>query len=185
MSRRSHKHRSHRRRRHSRRHRHGISALFRDFSYQRRRGWGYNLYRNTRDGKIGGVAAGIADYWEIEHWVSRLLWIVLFLFTGTLAFWLYVGAWIVLAPRSAAHAAHAAPGEAVEDAEYEEMEIDTEYDEIRHQHRPRKVFRYGESTSVRLQRARERLDASLRRVEDMESYVTSRRYNLNKEFSRL
>ena len=39
--------------------------------------------------------------------------------------------------------------------------------------------------SVRLQRARERLDAALRRVEDMESYVTSRRYNLNKEFSRL
>ena len=30
-----------------------------------------------------------------------------------------------------------------------------------------------------------RLDAALRRVEGMESYVTSRRYNLNKEFSRL
>ena len=37
----------------------------------------------------------------------------------------------------------------------------------------------------RLQRARERLDAAVRRVEGMESYVTSRQYNLNKEFSKL
>jgi phage shock protein C len=38
---------------------------------------------------------------------------------------------------------------------------------------------------VRLRRAQERLDAALRRVEDMESYVTSRQYQLNKEFSQL
>jgi phage shock protein C len=60
-----------------------------------------------------------------------------------------------------------------------------EYDERRHDYRPRKMFRYGESASVRLQRARERLDGALRRVEDMETYVTSRQYNLNKEFSKL
>ena len=34
-------------------------------------------------------------------------------------------------------------------------------------------------------RARERLDAALRRVENMESYVTSRQFDLNKELSRL
>jgi phage shock protein C len=60
-----------------------------------------------------------------------------------------------------------------------------EYDERHHDYRPRKVFRYSDSSAVRLQRARERLDAALRRVEDMESYVTSRQYNLNREFSRL
>jgi phage shock protein C len=38
---------------------------------------------------------------------------------------------------------------------------------------------------VRLQRARERMDAALHRVEDMESYVTSRQYKLNQEFSKL
>ena len=60
-----------------------------------------------------------------------------------------------------------------------------EYDERRHDYRPKKVFRYSESGSVRLKRARERLDAALRRVEGMESYVTSRQYNLNNEFSKL
>jgi phage shock protein C len=38
---------------------------------------------------------------------------------------------------------------------------------------------------VRLARARERLDAAVRRVEAMESYVTSRRFKLNSELSRL
>jgi len=47
------------------------------------------------------------------------------------------------------------------------------------------VFRYSDSSSVRLNRARERLDAARQRVEDMESYVTSRQYELNKELSRL
>ena len=44
-----------------------------------------------------------------------------------------------------------------------------EYDERRHNYRPKKVFRYSDSGSVRLKRARERLDAALRRVEGMES----------------
>jgi len=51
-----------------------------------------------------------------------------------------------------------------------------EYDERHHDYRPRKVFRYSDSSSVRLKRASERLDAALRRVENMESYVTSRQY---------
>ena len=71
------------------------------------------------------------------------------------------------------------------DDEFDEPEVEMEYDERYHDYRPRKVFRYSESSSVRLKRARERLDAALRRVEDMESYVTSRQYNLNKEFSKL
>jgi phage shock protein C len=65
------------------------------------------------------------------------------------------------------------------------VDVEMEYDERHHDYRPRKVFRYSDSSSVRLRRARERLDAALRRVENMESYVTSRQYDLNKEFSRL
>jgi phage shock protein C len=60
-----------------------------------------------------------------------------------------------------------------------------EYDERHHTYGPCKMFRYSESPSVRLQKARERLDAALHRVEDMESYVTSRKYKLNDEFSKL
>jgi len=154
----------------------------REHSLRSRRaaGWGMNLYRNTRQGRIAGVCAGLADHWDVAHWVVRLCWVAAFLFTGTLALWVYVGAWILLAPRPLRRAAD---GSYVPLQEWDEVEM--EYDERHHDYRPRKVFRYSESTSVRLARARERLDAALQRVQDMESYVTSRRYELNKEFSRL
>lgn len=157
----------------------------RRFRRQRASGWGMNLYRNTREGKIGGVCAGLADHFDIAHWVVRLLWVAALLFTGTLAFWAYLGAWLLLAarpsPRRGKRSALAPdnldPGP--------EVEVEMEYDERHHDYRPRKVFRYSEPGSVRLRRARERLDAALRRVESMESYVTSRQYELDREISRL
>jgi phage shock protein C len=91
-------------------------------------------------------------------------------------------AWILLAPRPLRRDAD---GRYYGEPEYEEVEVEMEYDERHHHYRPRKVFRYSDSSTVRLKRARERLDAALRRVEDMESYVTSRQFELNKEFSRL
>lgn len=154
----------------------------RQFKSRRLAGWGMNLYRNTRDGKIAGVAAGLADHWDIAHWVVRLTWIGAFLFTGTLALWVYLGAWILMAPRPTRRTADGGYQSA---AAYEEVDVEMEYDERHHDYRPRKVFRYSDSSTVRLQRARERLDAALRRVQDMESYVTSRQYELNKEFSKL
>ncbi len=154
----------------------------RRFSSNKRGGWGMGLYRNTRDGKVAGVCAGLADHWDIAHWVMRLIWIGGFLFTGTLALWVYLGAWILLAPRPTRRGSD---GSYYDEPEFDDVEVEMEYDERYHDYRPRKVFRYSDSSSVRLERARERLDGALRRVEDMESYVTSRRYNLNKEFSQL
>jgi len=154
------------------------------FRTRKNSGWGMNLYRNTREGKIAGVSAGLADHWDIAHWVVRLMWVGAFLFTGTLALWAYVGAWILLAPRPSRRDADSQAFY----ADYEDVvepDVEMEYDERHHNYRPRKVFRYSESSSVRLRRARERLDAALRRVEGMESYVTSRQYNLNNEFSKL
>ncbi len=169
-------------RRHQRYADHGLGRRSRQYQSRRSSGWGMNIYRNTREGKIGGVCAGLADYWDVAPWVVRLAWIGAFLFTGTLAFWAYLGAWLLLAPRPARRLAD---GVDSGELDYEPVDVEMEYDERHHDYRPRKVFRYSESTSVRLQRARERLDAALRRVENMESYVTSRQYELNKEFARL
>jgi len=104
------------------------------------------------------------------------------LFTGTLAVWAYIVAWFMLAPRPMRRAED---GSWYQEDDFDEVEVEMEYDEKYHDYRPRKVFRYSDSSSVRLQRARERLDAALHRVQDMESYVTSRQFELNKEFSKL
>ena len=167
--------------RHQHKH-HGWRHAKRQFQTRRMAGWGLNLYRNTREGKIAGVAAGLADHWDIAPWVVRLLWVGAFLFTGTLAFWAYLGAWLLLARRPSRMGAD---GHFSDELDYAAVEVEMEYDERHHDYRPRKVFRYSENSSVRLRRARERLDAALRRVEAMEGYVTSRQYDLNKEFSRL
>jgi phage shock protein C len=170
----------------SRRHRRPYSEQYSNgrsrCSSRKNAGWGMNLYRNTREGKIAGVAAGLADHWDIAHWVVRLMWVGAFLFTGTLALWIYIGAWILMAPRPTRRAAD---GSYDEYSPYDDVKVEMEYDEKHHDYRPRKVFRYSDSSAVRLQRARERLDAALHRVEGMESYVTSRQYELNKEFSKL
>lgn len=150
---------------------------------RKRGGWGIGLYRNTRQSRIAGVCAGIADYWDVAHWVVRLLWVAAFLFTGTLALWAYLAGWILLAPSR-----DTAPG-GVDDSENRfgrgGVEAGMEYDEDRHDFRPRKAFRYSDSASQRLRKAQERLDAATARVQRMETYVTSRQYALNREFSRL
>lgn len=169
-------------RRHDARFMEGTRRCRRSIRSRKQSGWGMNLYRNTREGKIAGVAAGLADHWDIAHWVVRLLWVGAFLFTGTLALWAYIGAWILLAPRPTRRREDTDP---YIDDPLDDPELEMEYDERHHHYRPRKVFQYTEPSSVRLRRARERLDAALERVEDMESYVTSRQYQLNKEFSRL
>lgn len=42
------------------------------------------LYRSKTDVKICGVCAGIAEYFNIDATVIRLLWILVSLLTGTL-----------------------------------------------------------------------------------------------------
>ena len=162
-----------------------------EFRSRRSRGWGMGLYRNRRDGKICGVAAGLADYWDVADWVVRLAFIGAFIFTGMLAVWAYIAGAILLSPRPndyAGYDARRAPHDDGPDAGPEDEDPyapEMEYDERHHLYRPRRIFRYSDSAEVRLSRARERLDDALRRVEGMESYVTSRRYKLNREFSNL
>ncbi|GEM_PF-129567 len=185
--------RYHRRDRHGRRRRRSSRRRqWGHFRERRNHGWGMGLYRNRQDGKIGGVAAGLADYWDVADWVVRLMFIGAFLFTGMLALWAYVAGFFLLSPRPEDRYGRRRERETYEDlragddsANEEAFGPEMEYDERAHEYRPRRMFRYSESASVRLARARERLDAAVRRVEAMESYVTSRRFNLNREFSRL
>jgi phage shock protein C len=154
---------------------------------RRSRGWGLGLYRNRREGKIFGVAAGLADYWDVADWMVRLVFIGAFLFTGMLAIWAYIAGAILLSPRpegergGRGEAPEFAQGAVDEDPYAPEME----YDEERHNYRPRRMFRYSDSADVRLARGRQRLNDALQRVASMERYVTSRRFKLNSEISRL
>lgn len=144
-------------------------SQFDSFWERRRQGYGMNLYRNTKKGWLGGVCAGLGEHLNIEPWILRLIAIGALMFFNSLAVFAYLAACILLARRP----------------KKLPVKPQTEYDETAHQDRPRTVFRYPETPSERLRTARERLDDVLNRVETMERYVTSKRYNLDREFSKI
>lgn len=135
----------------------------------RRRGWGVNLFRETKKGKIAGVAAGIAEQFDITPWVVRLLFITALIFASPLAFWGYIIAWILIMPRVKA-AKH---------------DVQMEYSERYKEYRPRHIFRYADSPIERLKKLDERLKSANQRLAAIETYVTSRQFTLRQEFSRL
>ncbi len=53
------------------------------------------LYRSRSDEMIAGVCGGLADYFEIDPTIIRLLFVLL-LFAGTGGFWIYIILWIVM-----------------------------------------------------------------------------------------
>ena len=53
------------------------------------------IHRNTRDGKIGGVAAGLGDYLAVDPVIIRLAF-VLTAFLGGFGILAYLVAWIII-----------------------------------------------------------------------------------------
>ncbi|GAB2188484.1 PspC domain-containing protein [Sessilibacter sp. MAH2] len=128
-------------------------------------GYNRNLYRNKRDGKIFGVCAGIADHLNMDHWVMRVLVLGSFFILGPLTFWAYITGAIVLSKRP------------------EQWTPETEYDEERGHFREKTIFKHSKPAPQRLRVAREKMDMALKRIEKIERYVTSSRYDLDKQFA--
>ena len=71
------------------------------------------LMRSSRDKKIGGVCAGLADYFDLDPTIVRIVWLLAIFFGGT-GLLVYIILWIALplAPDNAAsrnartHTAH-------------------------------------------------------------------------------
>ncbi len=53
------------------------------------------FYKDTENEKIGGVCAGIADYFAIDPTIVRMIWVLFSLYYG-IGVLLYIAAWIVL-----------------------------------------------------------------------------------------
>jgi phage shock protein PspC (stress-responsive transcriptional regulator) len=54
------------------------------------------LYRSVADRRIGGVAAGTATYFDIDPSISRVLWVLLAIFTGGAFVIVYLVMWAVV-----------------------------------------------------------------------------------------
>jgi phage shock protein C len=57
---------------------------------------GHRLYRSERDRMLGGVAGGIADYFDLDPSLVRVAWAVLIIGSGGLFLLLYIVMWFVV-----------------------------------------------------------------------------------------
>jgi phage shock protein C len=70
------------------------------------------LMRSSRDKKLGGVCAGVADYFDLDPTIIRVVWLLAVLFGGT-GFFIYIILWIVL-PLAPSTVSIAVPGAATQ-----------------------------------------------------------------------
>lgn len=117
------------------------------------------FYRDTDHGLISGVCAGIADYFGLERWVVRMLTVVIFIFYSLPVFLFYLIASFVVEAR---------PQQLYKDENYE-----TFWREVRKS--PRDTFG---NTRFKFRE----LD---KRLQEIERYLTSRKFKLNREFDDL
>jgi phage shock protein C len=129
------------------------------------------LLRDDRNGKIAGVCAGIADYFGWELWLVRVVVLasVLLGFGGILPV-LYLVGWIVLEKKSVAEQRS---GEPVRAAAERPVEVKT------------RVWQRGEAPPRALNHLKQQFDSIEYRLRDMESYVTSSKFQLHREFNKL
>lgn len=116
------------------------------------------FYRDPEAGRLGGVCAGIAEYFGFDLALTRVLTIVAMLFFPTLLF-VYLALWWLLPTK---------PGKLYRD------EDDKEF------WRAVRV-----SPAATLSDVRHRFRSNEARLQRMERYVTSRNFRLDREFQDL
>ncbi|WP_434359814.1 envelope stress response membrane protein PspC [Parasalinivibrio latis] len=124
------------------------------------------LYRDPANGKLGGVCAGLAEYFDMEIWLVRILVVSAFLLGG--GFFIivaYVAAMLIL----------------------EKMPTDREEEVLQQrQHQVKqKPWQSGQTPNRVLNDLEHELNAMELKVRDMEAYVTSSSFRVQREFSKL
>lgn len=141
------------------------------------------LYRNTREGKIFGVCAGIADYLEISVFVVRLVFLLLFFMTG-FPLLLYIGAALVLDKKPEYEFERAGNTEPAPDAAARAQTEST----VPHAATPGGAANARDAQAGTVSKRREfqycarKFVALQQRLARMEAYVTSKRFRLHREF---
>jgi len=132
-------------------------------------GYGMDLYRSRDDRWFAGVCGGIADNINMPTWLLRLGFITLFLFTGSFAILLYIAGVVMLAKRPERASNHSAF---------------TEQDTTQQHNLKDALFGYGPTPTGQVNdigARMQRVDEKLRR---MEEYVTSRKFQFDREIKR-
>ena len=124
------------------------------------------LYRDPKNGKLGGICAGLAEYFGTETWLIRLLVISAFLFSAgffvTLA---YISAYLLL--------------DKMPEQRKQQQSI------YKSHNIKQKPWQSGHSAEQILQNISRELDDIENDIQNMEAYVTSFAFKMDREFKEL
>ncbi|MBQ4836366.1 MULTISPECIES: envelope stress response membrane protein PspC [Pseudoalteromonas] len=126
------------------------------------------LYRDPKRGKLAGVCAGLSDYFNMELWLVRILFVTAVLLSGGPLFVvIYIACWFILdrkvsEPESATHSQDADP-------------VSVKF----------KVWQKGEPPRQALFDLKDRLGKLDDRIQSMERYVTSPEFTVKREINKL
>ncbi|PKG58264.1 envelope stress response membrane protein PspC [Shewanella sp. Choline-02u-19] len=123
------------------------------------------LYRIPQTGKIAGVCAGIADYFNFEVWLVRVVAASIFLLGGTgIVFIIYVLLWMILDIK---------PGTDKNKLNHKDIEV------------KKKVWQSGEPAKMALSDVNTQFRTLEIRLQNLERHVTSDNYDLKDQINNL
>ncbi len=156
------------------------------------------LFRDKKNGRIAGVCAGIADYFGIETWLVRILTVTAFLLAaGPFVLVAYVAAWFILDEKSSAQVTKVPSSqykgfvnnsvntnnvnESYSGKGYKNQSSETHSKvEVKS-----KVWQAGLPPRQAFLDIKQRYESVETKLRQLESYVTSKEFQLNREINRL
>tara|TARA_R110002050_G_scaffold220174_2_gene356053 strand:- start:3150 stop:3617 length:468 start_codon:yes stop_codon:yes gene_type:complete len=148
------------------------------------------LYRNSENGKIAGVCAGIADYFGWETWLIRILVVSCVLFGMPILILGYIAAWFILdknpkeQPKRAhtkfhrsSGSSHYQAGDSLPDEDYEQT---NETIKVK-----ARVWQSGEPPKQALQDISKKFSLLEKHLQNIEQYVTSSEFTVAREINKL
>ncbi|WP_019615060.1 envelope stress response membrane protein PspC [Psychromonas ossibalaenae] len=123
------------------------------------------LYRDPKNAKLGGVCAGIAEYFSVEIWLVRLIVVSAFLFSaGLLVIIAYIAAYFI-------------SNKMPEKREWRQS--------IYQAHNiKKKSWQAGRSAEQILENVSREFEDMDKNIQQMEAYVTSFDFKMNREFTK-
>ena len=154
------------------------------------------LYRNTSQGKLAGVCAGIADYFGWESWLVRILVVSGVLLGMGWFIVIYIAAWFILdkKPANVGHAnrntqrghfghGHASQQQSKQQApEQQGFDEDITHESIKVKSR---IWQAGEPPKQAFQDIRRKFKTLELELQVIERYVTSPEFTVSREINQL
>ena len=148
------------------------------------------LYRNSAQGKIAGVCAGIADYFGWETWLIRILVVSGVLFGMPFLILGYIAAWFILDknPKAEQKRANTKFHRANGASQYQAGNTQTaqEYDQTNESIKVKaRVWQSGEPPKQAFHDIRKKFGSLEKQLQNIEQYVTSSEFTVAREINKL